>query len=69
MTSETESFYKVGVTYYDKKGSPRRFNDYKKLGYQVEVLHLIEFETVSECLQKETELKRIIKNNTYLPHN
>lgn len=69
MMNATESFYKVGVTYYDKKGTPRRFHDYKKLGYQVEVLNLMEFETVDECLRKETELKRIIKNNTYLPQN
>ena len=68
LYSEFESFYKLGVTYL-QNGSPRRFKDYNKLGYQIEVLKLIEFKTYEECHDKEVKLKRLIRNYTYCPKN
>ena len=45
------------------------FKDYNKLGYQIEVLKLIEFKTYEECHDKEVKLKRLIRNYTYCPKN
>lgn len=68
LYSEEESFYKLGITYL-KDGVPRRYGDYENLGYKVEQIKLMKFESWEVCREKETKLKRIIKNNLYTPKN
>lgn len=69
MYSRFESFYKLGITCLNKKGEPRRFRDYKRLGYKIELLKLVKFENYIECHDKELKLKQLIKNNLYCPMN
>lgn len=66
LTNKIESFYKLGITYM-KNGEPRRYRDYRKLGYEVEQLYLQNFDSYEECFQKELSLKQLIKNNLYKP--
>lgn len=66
LHSDDESFYKLGITGL-KDGKPRRYKDYEKLGYRVEELKLLKFENWEVCRDKETELKRIIKDYLYTP--
>lgn len=44
-----------------------RFKNYKKLGYNIEVIYTHLFEEAIECKEFETSLKRLIKNNLYSP--
>lgn len=69
LTSEGESFYKLGISYRTKNGAIRRYTDYKKLKYEIEIIKERDFENYSECVQKEFELKQLIKNNLYCPKN
>lgn len=66
LYSDDESFYKLGITGL-KNGKPRRYKDYEKLGYCVEEIKLLKFESWEVCRDKETELKRIIRNYLYTP--
>ena len=68
LFSNSETFYKLGITYLNND-TPRRFKDYKKLGYQIEVLKLIKFDTYELCHEKEVKLKRLIRKNLYYPKN
>lgn len=68
LYSNDESFYKLGITGL-KDGKPRRYKDYERLGYCVEELKLLKFENWEVCRDKETELKRIIRNYLYTPKN
>lgn len=68
LTTRTEEFFKLGISYITK-GKVRRYSDYRKLGYDVTELKNIEFETSRECKDLELKLKRLIKNNTYTPKN
>lgn len=66
LTSNVESFYKLGITFI-KNGQLRRIRDYKKLGYKVEVLTYKTFSSYEECFEKEFKLKQLIKNDLYTP--
>jgi len=66
LTNEFESFYKLGITYI-KNGNPRRYRDYKKMGYQVDELYLHTYNSYTECWEKEFELKQLIKPFLYQP--
>lgn len=66
LYSNDESFYKLGITSL-QNGVPRRYRDYKRLGYNVEEIKLIKFDNWEMCKDKETKLKRIIKNYLYTP--
>lgn len=69
MSNKQESFYKLGVSYYDpKSGELRRFRDYRQLGYTIEPLAIVNFDSYEECHEKEVVLKRLIKNNLYTPY-
>lgn len=67
LTNELESFYKLGVSYKKKNGDLRRFKDYRGLGYEIEVLKIIEFDDYVQCVDKEFKLKQLIKHNLYQP--
>ena len=62
-----DEFYKLGISYCDEKGNIRRFNDYKILGYKIEILKTITFEISRNCKDLELKLKRLIKNDVYTP--
>lgn len=62
-----ESFYKLGVSYTLKNGEIRRFKDYKSLGYDIEEIFSKEFSDFEICINIETKLKKLIKNNLYTP--
>lgn len=66
LTNEIESFYKLGITYI-KSNEPRRYRDYRKLGYEVEQIYLKTFDTYQECFDKEFALKQLIKPHLYQP--
>lgn len=67
MTLNDDSFYKLGISYITDKNEIRRYSDYKSLGYTIEELKNIKFESSRECKDLELKLKRLIKNNLYLP--
>lgn len=69
LSNSTEKFYKLGITYKKTDGNLRRFDDYKKLNYNIDVLKIIEFNEFEACVNFEAELKKIIKNNLYVPQN
>lgn len=69
LTSKTESFYKLGISYKKANGDVRRFDDYRKLGYTIEVVKIFNYSSYELCIEKETKLKRLIKNNIYVPKN
>ena len=69
MSSEKETFYKLGITYRLKDGSLRRYKDYKTLGYNIEELFSKDFEDFTACIDLETKLKRLIKDFLYTPKN
>ena len=70
LFNDFESFYKLGISYIDSyTKNVKRFLDYKKLKYNIEILKLIEFEDYVKCRDFETKMKKIIKNNIYLPQN
>lgn len=68
LTSSEESFYKLGVS-YRIDNTIRRYKDYEKLGYSIEELKTKDFDDYIECLDFETKLRRLIKNNLYTPKN
>lgn len=68
LYSKMESFYKLGVTHRDSSGNLRRFKEYKKLGYSIETLAVVEFDTYEECHDKELALKQLIKDSLYIPN-
>lgn len=67
LYDEEESFYKLGISHRDKNNNVARYKDYKALKYNIEELKTIEFEDFLECRELETKLKRLIKNNLYVP--
>ena len=69
LYNETESFYKLGISYIDINNKVRRYRDYKKLGYNVEQIKLLQFEDFMQCRDFETKMKHIIKNSIYIPNN
>lgn len=69
LYNETESFYKLGISYIDINNKVRRYKDYKKLGYNVEQIKLLQFEDFMQCRDFETKMKHIIKNSIYMPNN
>lgn len=66
LSNENESFYKLGIS-YRTKDSIRRYNDYKSLGYSIKEIKTKDFDDFVECIEFETKLKRLIKNNLYAP--
>lgn len=66
LSNEIETFYKVGITYI-KDGKPRRYTDYKKLGYKVVELYQHTYTSFEECREKEFKLKQLIKPYLYQP--
>ena len=69
LYNKTESFYKLGISYIDINNKVRRYRDYKKLGYNVEQIKLLQFEDFMQCRDFETKMKHIIKNSIYMPNN
>lgn len=69
LYNEQESFYKLGISHHNAKKEIVRFKNYKKLGYNIEVIYTHLFEEAIECKEFETSLKRLIKNNLYSPKN
>lgn len=69
LKSDTDFFYKLGVSYELPNGNIRRFNDYRLLGYDVTELKRMTFESARECKDLELKLKRLIKSDLYLPNN
>ena len=67
LYDDTESFFKLGITKKMKNGDLQRFRQYRSLGYQIETLKITEFQSAEDCRNKETKLKRLIKNNSYTP--
>lgn len=61
--------YKIGISYRTKDGTLRRYTDYKKKGYKIEIIKEIEFESNLELKQFELRIKQIIKNNLVTPPN
>lgn len=62
-----EKFYKLGVSYITDSGEIRRYRDYRSLGYLVEEIHTSTYENFEECIDTETELKRVIKEFVITP--
>ena len=69
LFNEQEEFYKLGISYIDIKGRVRRFREYKKLGYNVQQIQLIEFEDFMQARDFELKMKHLIKNSIYMPHS
>jgi len=69
LFNDDEEFYKLGVSYIDIKGNVRRFREYKKLGYGVQQMQLIEFEDFMQARDFETKMKRLIKESIYMPNH
>lgn len=67
LTLKEESFYKLGISYENSNNEIRRYGDYKSLGYSLEELKRISFSSSRDCKDLELKLKRLIKNNLYLP--
>lgn len=67
LYDENESFYKLGISYKLKNGDIRRFREYRTLNYKIDVLYIKTFNDTVECKEFETKLKRIIRNNLYVP--
>ena len=70
LFNDKENFYKLGISYIDNfSRNVKRFQQYKKMKYNIEILKLIEFEDFVQCREFETKIKRLIKNSIYLPKN
>ncbi len=67
LTLNDDSFYKLGISYETPNKEIRRYSDYKFLGYSIEEVNKIYFESSRDCKDLEIKLKRLIKNNLYLP--
>lgn len=69
LSNETESFYKLGISYRKENGDIQRYRQYKQLGYTIEEIKTIQFTDFEECREKETSLKQLIQNDLYMPKN
>ena len=69
LYNETESFYKLGISYIQKNGEIQRYRQYRQLGYNIEEIKVIKFDNFEVCRDKETALKNLIKNDLYMPKN
>lgn len=67
LINEEESFYKLGITYRKENGELRRYKDYRKLGYKIEIIKELDLDDFQKCVDKENKLKQLIKNNLYQP--
>ena len=67
MTLNEEEFFKLGVSYLTTKNEVRRYSDYRILGYSIEEIKLMKFDSTKERKALELKLKRLIKNNIYTP--
>lgn len=67
LSNSEEIFYKLGITHLNQNGEPRRYRDYRKLGFKIEQLYLHTFDTYQECFDKELKLKQLIKPHLYQP--
>lgn len=61
--------YKIGISYRLSNNQLRRYIDYRKKGYTIEVIKEIDFENNLELKQFELKIKKIIKNNLVTPPN
>lgn len=66
LTNEQESFYKLGISYM-VDGRVRRYKDYENIGYTVTELITKQYDSFEECIEVETQLKRIIRSVLYQP--
>lgn len=62
------SCYKIGISYREN-GVMRRYRDYKKIGYNVEVLQELDFDDNLELKLFELKIKRLIKDYLVTPIN
>lgn len=67
MSLNDDWFYKLGISYETDKKEIRRYSDYRTLGYTIEEIKRISFDSARDCRDLELKLKRIIKNDLYLP--
>ena len=67
LYDNNESFYKLGISHKLDNGDIRRFKEYRKLNYNIEIIYLHQFDDFLECKEFELKLKRIIRNNLYVP--
>lgn len=67
LTNNTETFYKFGIT-YELNGIPKKYKDYKLLGYSINEIKLIKFEDPLKCREFENKLKNIIKPYIFIPN-
>ena len=61
--------YKIGISHRLSNNQLRRYIDYRKKGYTIEVIKEIDFENNLELKQFELKIKKIIKNNLVAPPN
>lgn len=47
MTLNDDYFYKLGISYITDKNEPRRYSDYRVIGYTIEEIKRIYFESAS----------------------
>lgn len=69
LKNESESFYKLGITYEKKNGELQRFKQYRLMGYEIETILIKKFDSALQCAETELKLKHIIKDNLYQPKN
>lgn len=67
LSNNKECFYKLGISYKLQNGDIRRFKEYRKLGFEIKIIRIYEFETYEQCRDKELALKQLIKNDLYIP--
>lgn len=65
LSNKEESFYKIGLTC---RGVSQRFSAISKFGYKVKKIDTIKLKG-EYAYDKEKELKKLCKENTYLPKN
>lgn len=62
--NDNEEFYKIGRTFLE---TSRRFRNKNLTPYKYEVIKEIIFDNARDCINKETDLKRLNKSNKYIP--
>lgn len=67
LSNEFETFYKIGITYELNTGIPRRYKDYKNLGYTLKEIKKIKFEDPFKCREFENSIKQLIKPHLINP--
>lgn len=67
LSTKEDCFYKLGISYTLGDGEVRRYKDYKSLGYEINEIFNKNFKSFEECINVETKLKKLIKNNLYTP--